>query len=840
MPVADEEEAALRISPPRHGRTGIAAAIVLTLALALPAAAAAAEPLKVREVFPGSVADGSKAEFVELQMTADGQAGIAGQELRFYGAGGALLDTYVVEPEDAEELVAETQRTVLFATAEAAGLGGDAGSPDVLLSGLDRMSPGGGAVCFTAAGAGAPADCVAWGSFGGGALPDPQSDNAVAIGDGSALERDIGRGCDTYLDAPDDTGSSEADFALASASPRSNATARSELRCPPSAVILGKPGNPSNSSLASFSYGAFTDEEGLSFECFRDFDASTSPPSTQPGEGDWEACDTQPKVYEGLEEGFHRFWVRAKGENPEWGQAASYAWQVDTAAPETTITGTPPDPSDGFQAAFSYSSSEPLSSFRCQLDDGAIQLCGTTASSGQKTYFGLVDGVHTFRVWATDNAGNKDPTPAEHSFTVQNFLGDSTPPDTAILSAPGNPSISPNAFFAYHSSEANSRFECRLDGVPFAPCADTGVSYGPLPNGEHRFEVRAIDRAGNVDSVPAAHAWRVAAPVPNTRIVGAPGGAIRSKRGKPVPVSFRFRSSKPGSTFRCRLDLTGPYRPCTSPHRFRAKPGRHVFEVFAIDALGNEEGTPAFRIFRVRAPGQQRSFFVQRGRFLSSLSAAIAPTRLPRSGLRPVSLRFGSTFEKLDGSDIPGLKTMTLKLAKGGVLNSRGLPRCARGRLVQRSTERALAACRRALVGKGVVTTALRFPEGRRSRSSAQLLIFNAGGRKLLMHVYATEPVEGTFIVPLQVSKAKGRFGTVLRAKFPRIAAGFGQVTGFRMKLERIFRHRGKRRSYLLGGCPAPRGLNRVAFELAQVEYRFRGAPTIRNSTINTCRAIGR
>jgi hypothetical protein len=56
----------------------------------------------------------------------------------------------------------------------------------------------------------------------------------------------------------------------------------------------------------------------------------------------------------------------------------------------------------------------------------------------------------------------------------------------------------------------------------------------------------------------------------------------------PTPT-FKFVSSEPGSTFRCRFD-SKPLAPCSSP--FTPKTplanGSHVFEVEAIDAAGNE------------------------------------------------------------------------------------------------------------------------------------------------------------------------------------------------------------------------------------------------------------
>jgi hypothetical protein len=43
----------------------------------------------------------------------------------------------------------------------------------------------------------------------------------------------------------------------------------------------------------------------------------------------------------------------------------------------------------------------------------------------------------------------------------------------------------------------------------FAPCASPRA-YSRLANGPHKFRVRAIDRAGNVDGSPATYGWTVA------------------------------------------------------------------------------------------------------------------------------------------------------------------------------------------------------------------------------------------------------------------------------------------------------------------------------------------
>jgi hypothetical protein len=551
-----------------------ALAVAAVCSLGWSAHASAASPLKIREVYPGTVASPGS-EYVELQMTAAGQEDIDGQVLRFYDAAGAEVSSFTI-PADVPN--GASQRSVLLATV-ATGL-----AADFTLPAGDRVNPAGGAVCFTGA---APPDCVAWGAFATPAsLPNPQAKAAAAIGDGLALTRRIGAGCGTYLDAPDDNDDSATDFELVAPSPRANATAPSEKRCPPDTAINTSPVNPSNEPSVTFTFAEVPEEPAAAFEC--ELDGNGSFATAVP-------CDSGSISYPGpLAEGFHTFRVRAKGEGGVDPTPASFTWMVDTVSPETTIVTAPSDPNSGFSVTFTYKSSEPQSGFRCQLDGGPVQVC----SAAGKTYFGLVDGPHSFRVWAVDNAGNQDQSPAEDSFAVQTVLGDQSPPDTSIVIAPANPSSSSDASFRYASSERDSRFECRLGGAAFSACDPGGVAYTGLRNGSYDFEVRAIDGAGNLDSVPASYSWRVDAPLPNSRIVKGPPGRVTLRKGKRAKVRFVFASDKPGSTFRCRLDKAR-LKPCAASKKFRAKAGRHRLEVYAVDALGNVETTPARRIFRV-------------------------------------------------------------------------------------------------------------------------------------------------------------------------------------------------------------------------------------------------
>ncbi len=93
---------------------------------------------------------------------------------------------------------------------------------------------------------------------------------------------------------------------------------------------------------------------------------------------------------------------------------------------------------------------------------------------------------------------------------------------------------------------------------------------------------------------PSAPAFDMTAP--KTIIVRGPKAVSRSRTAR-----FQFASNEPAGSFRCKLDqrsVTG----CHSPRVYRhLKTGKHVFKVWAVDAAGNADASPARWVFRVRA-----------------------------------------------------------------------------------------------------------------------------------------------------------------------------------------------------------------------------------------------
>jgi N-acetylglucosamine-6-sulfatase len=81
--------------------------------------------------------------------------------------------------------------------------------------------------------------------------------------------------------------------------------------------------------------------------------------------------------------------------------------------PETTIDSGPSGYVNTTSASFAFSASMLGSTFECSLDEGPFGVCDSPEG-----YAHLAEGSHTFRVRATDGAGNAEPTPASRTWVV--------------------------------------------------------------------------------------------------------------------------------------------------------------------------------------------------------------------------------------------------------------------------------------------------------------------------------------------------------------------------------------------------------------------------------------
>ena len=115
--------------------------------------------------------------------------------------------------------------------------------------------------------------------------------------------------------------------------------------------------------------------------------------------GAWFACGgaSGSLTLPALADGQHTLKVRGVLNGTVDRYPAIRTWVVDTTAPDTMFND------------YRITANEPVAGFRCRLD-GADVACSTILPS--------TPGTHTFEAAAFDHAGNVDPTPAKHTWTV--------------------------------------------------------------------------------------------------------------------------------------------------------------------------------------------------------------------------------------------------------------------------------------------------------------------------------------------------------------------------------------------------------------------------------------
>ena len=220
-----------------------------------------------------------------------------------------------------------------------------------------------------------------------------------------------------------------------------------------------------------------------------------------------------------------------------------------------------------------------------------------------------------------------------------------------------------------------------------------------------------------------------------------------------------------------------------------------------------------------------------------TFNAEISPHDLPRDRPAPVKVEIQGRIGTTDGSHPPPLRWLEVELHRSGKIFSQGLPTCSAPLLQSTSTNTALARCRPALVGRGNFRADVLL--GREIPATGTILAFNSrqGDRQsLLLHFFAGVPVRFTLVVPLAIGhRSEGQFGTVLRAKIPKLGGGLGSITQIELAIARRYSFRGKRRSYVSAACGAPAGFPGAVFSLARASFRFESHRAIRMTLVRNC-----
>jgi hypothetical protein len=187
----------------------------------------------------------------------------------------------------------------------------------------------------------------------------------------------------------------------------------------PTTTIGSGPTGPSNDPNPAFGFGA--DESGVTFECRRDAES-------------FAPC-ASPKAYANLPDGAHGFHVRATDAAGNVATVVSRSFSVDTVAPAVAIgfgpTGTTTDDSPLFE----FAASGDWSAVECSIDQGTPSFGACSSDVSHAVAQRLAPGTYTFRVRASDLAGNSGQ--ATRTFTV------ATTPVTPPADPPTTPPVTP-------------------------------------------------------------------------------------------------------------------------------------------------------------------------------------------------------------------------------------------------------------------------------------------------------------------------------------------------------------------------------------------------------------
>ncbi len=230
----------------------------------------------------------------------------------------------------------------------------------------------------------------------------------------------------------------------------------------------------------------------------------------------------------------------------------------------------------------------------------------------------------------------------------------------------------------------------------------------------------------------------------------------------------------------------------------------------------------------------------QEGNLRVSFIGGLAPHDLPRQGVAPVKVTLGGEIKTTDGQAPPQLRTISLAINKHGKLDYRGLPACHYHQIQPASTIEAIETCPDSVIGKGTFKANVVLPEQSPFPSSGKVIAFNGifnGRHVVYAHVYGTDPLPQSNVLVFELGRTSGTYRTTLTAALPQVAAEWGYVSGVSLTLKRTFTYRGKTKSFISAGCPAPAGFPGTTYSFARASFGFEDGRVLSTTMTRSCGA---
>lgn len=220
-----------------------------------------------------------------------------------------------------------------------------------------------------------------------------------------------------------------------------------------------------------------------------------------------------------------------------------------------------------------------------------------------KTFGPFTDGAHRLEVVSRDVAGNEDPTPAVLNFEI------AVPPETEIITAVSGVTNVQSPAFSWKGRDNSTplerlAYEYRFDQSPWQRTQETTITAPALADGEHVFEVRAVDEAGNVDPTPARAAFTIDTQPPSTLALEVQphveGSAVlvatvsgQDNLTAPTALVYAWRIDE-GEWSDYSLNVRIPIE--------KTRDGKHYLAVRSRDEAGNVEAAPRAQELNINIP----------------------------------------------------------------------------------------------------------------------------------------------------------------------------------------------------------------------------------------------
>lgn len=218
--------------------------------------------------------------------------------------------------------------------------------------------------------------------------------------------------------------------------------------------------------------------------------------------------------------------------------------------------------------------------------------CGTSVTTSTST-----QGNQVFRVRARDKAGNVSD-PVDYTWLV-----DWTPPSMEWNKTPQALTGENQAEFLFSAQDDLSGISKILCFNPLSQteleCSQGSLKISGLSEGQFTAKIKARDRAGN-ESEWKNYKWQVDLTAPTIQLTSTP--KLFENKLKAI---FGFEGTdkiQSVNSYKCRLDKS-EYKSCRSGDEFTLPPGSHLFEVVAIDNVGNQSQPAAYNwLIDIQAP----------------------------------------------------------------------------------------------------------------------------------------------------------------------------------------------------------------------------------------------